>query len=217
MVISVLRLTVHMMIADMKKTWRRGWFLAPVLLGFFCIIPFVRGMQIYAMFYMIILVLKMMIPHFSRIYHIVPLSIKKVKEIFLLRIFLNCLGMSIIAAIVILVSEFKQWNYNVGGVGLIIFYMIVLMILSENSLQGFGISSKFGARHVFSIILMLCAMGIGTDVLEGVVPFALELGIMGVFLLLSIGYMLYYLKDIQFEDYKYVSPILWDENGVEKQ
>ena len=212
----MLRFSLHMFVADMKRSFRGAWMFIPLSLVFLVIMPFF-DMQITSIGYLIIMTMAFVSPRFSRIHYVVPLTEKQIKILFVLRIAILCSIMLVEAFVIVGISKWQNWEWNRHGFNVLAFYMVMLLICSQNGLQGFGVKKEFMARHVIGIIggifSMLIAFGLLTDYL----PFGWEITISYALVLFFVGYMFYYLKDVKFGDYTYVPAGLWDDGKVERK
>lgn len=213
----MIKFSWNMLVADLKTVLRGAWWLAFVFIAVVVIVPYTEGTYLASMSYLILMSITLFVPHFSRIHHIVPLGEKQVKQLFLLRILLVSAYILLLNGAVIWVCEWKRWAWNKAGLTVSLTYIAVLMLVSEKALQGFGIGENFKPRHIFSIIWGLISLFVGFGVLIEVIPYAWNLGISGVMVLGAVVNMLYYLKDLKFEDFTYVPIGIWNDGKTEKK
>lgn len=207
------KLALNMYVADMKKLFRSFWWIAPIFLIVIVIGPF-HDVGMYYWMYLIMMVISFMMPKTWRIHFVVPLSEKQIRQLFIWRIVLICGFMALVGALVIGISEWKNLEWSRYGIGTLVFYMVLLMLFSENGLQGMGIKNKFEVRHVIAILIGVMSLLIPFDFVSDKMS-AWMLVLTFVLLLASIIYMLHYLKKVKFEDYTYRPFTMWDNKGEE--
>lgn len=178
---------------------------------------FLPSVNIGSFGYFIVAGLALFRPQFSRIYYVLPLNEKQIKKLFMWRIIILCGLMIFISAVVMAICEWQNMDWNKHGMNIIAFYMVLLIVCSESSLQGMGIERGFKMRHVVGIIGGIISMLIAFGLLTDYMPYIWEVTAAFVMVLAAVGYMIYYLKDVKFEDFTYVPVSIWDNGKVEKK
>lgn len=209
------KFALDMYVADMKRSLRKVWWLAPILFILIVVGPF-HDAQMYSFTYLIMMTIYLFLPKVSRIHFVVPLSIKQLKQLFVWRIVLIGIFLLVSAGIVIGISEWKGIEWNKNGFFWLAFYMVLIIFFSETGLRGLGIKNGFEVRHVFAIIIGIISMLIPFELFTDYVPFVWQIGIAFVLVLFSIVYMFHYIKLVKFEDYTYIPLMLW-ENGKKER
>lgn len=211
---SMFKFALNMYVADMKRSLRGFWWLAPIFLVLVLVAPF-HNAQMYAFPYLIMMTIFLFIPNFSRIHFVVPLNVKQIKHFFIWRMALVCITMLLAAGLIIGISEISNIEWSTQGFHWLAFYMVIFLLCSEMGLRGLGIKNKFEVRHVIAIIVGIMSIFCAFGILENL-PFVWEMVISFGLVLISVGYMFYYLKKIKFEDYTYVPRGLWENGKVER-
>lgn len=213
----MIRFSWKMIVADLKRSLRGGWWMGPVIFIMLVVLSFMPDINIGAFSYFIVAGLALFKPQFSRIHYVLPLSEKQIKKLFVWRIVIVCVLMIVISGVVIAISEWKNLVWNGHGLNLIAFYMVLLIGYSEVSLKGLGGGKVSIMRTIVGItgavISMLIAFGILTDYM----PYKWTLAISYGMVLAAVGYMICYLKNVKFEDFTYVPVGMWDDGKVERK
>lgn len=212
----MIRFSWKMIVADLKRTLRGGWWMGPVIFVLLVVFPFLSDINIGAYSYFIVAGVALFRPQFLRIHYVLPLNEKQIKKLFVWRIVIVCVLMILVSGVVIAICEWKNMEWNRHGLNLIAFYMVLLIGLSETSLQGLGgkVSIMRAAVGIAGgIISMLIAFGILTDYM----PYKWTLVISYGMVLAAVVYMICYLKNVKFGDFIYVPAGLWDNGRVERK
>lgn len=209
------KFALKMYIADMKRVLKSFWWLAPIFLILIVVAPF-HDATMYSFTYLIMMTIFLFIPSISRIHFVVPFDDKQIKQFFLWRIVIVCGMMLLSAGAVIGICEWRNLEWSKGGIHWLAFYLVIFLLCSEMSLQGLGIKYKFEVRHVIGIIVgimsMFFAMGVLTEYMSLKWGACLSFSMV----IISVVYMLLYLKHIKFEDYTYVPRGMWENSKVER-
>lgn len=205
----MLKFSWNMLIADAKRNLRGGWWLQFLLLICMTVLPYLTDSLVYM--YFVLMGVMMCQPQFARIYFTLPFDEKKIRQIFIYRIMIVC-GMVIGAVLVcLLVCHFLSMPVEVTGYGVTCLEITLFVICSESSLRTFmGGERKFRLRNWFAVLLAL--VDVFTLPFYGEINAKWLLGVDIIVVILAFFYMLYYLRNLTFDDYVYV-PVIWGDNG----
>lgn len=210
----MMRFAMHMMVADSKKMLRGWtWFFMPLFFLFAICVPFIEDVHMYSMGYFLMMAIMLFRPQFSRIYHVLPLSIEQIRRLFFCRIWLFNGLLTLGGAIVILVSELAGWRWNDNGIGYLLFYMTGSMLCSCESLRSFRQKRHWTVWILPTIICIFSVLVAFADTF-GMRPsiYKYLIGIIPV--LLMHGYLLFFTKKLAFYDYVYVPNNIWNSSAA---
>lgn len=210
----MLRFSWNMWIADSKRNLRGGWWFGILFLISIGILPFLMEPMSYM--YIVIMSLMLFQPQFSRIYFVVPLDEKKIKQIFLYRIAIVC-GIILGSAAIFLLASYVLSNpIEETGWGVISFEISIFMVCSETSLEGFRKEPKqFRPRYILAaLFIIIDAISFAFfNEIDAKWNFAINVLV----LLLAFCYMLCYLRNLTFGDYVYVPAFYGNREKVERK
>lgn len=211
----MISLSLKMLVADMKRTMKGAWWLAPIIFALLCIIPFIEDIKFYSLGYFIVAMLSFFRPQFSRIHYILPLSEKQLKWLYVLRIAIISAVMLLAGGIIVGVCECLNWNWNKSGFMTLAFYIVLLLVCSETA---FGEQSKkFQTRYISAIILAVASMLIGFGMFFDYLPYIWNLALACICVLVATFYMIYYLNKVEIGDFTYVPAYIGDDGKVERK
>ena len=207
---------LKMCVTDLKRMFHRFWWIAPIFLILMIIGPLCEAESYYAFTYIIIMMISILIPRFSRIHFVLPLDEKQMKKVFIYRLLIVCITMILIAVVFIGIRILTNQNWEVTGVFWVLGYVCGYLLSSEVGITSYSTKDyTMGVRRVIAIVVGIITWFVGLIVMDYVdLKWMLCLSL--VLVIFTIFDVIWYVKKSKIEDYTYVPFGFWDNGKIER-
>lgn len=213
--------SIHTMIADLKSVLH-GWlkYCVFIFIIFAVIIPFIPDTNALTAGYFIVMMISLFRPMFTKIYHVVPLTVADIRKIVWYRILLFSLLFSTLFLIVYAITRYRQMDYNRNAIYYLLFYICCIIFISLSAIPGFKTkkstkSVQYGILVFINIVVMITAMLNCFGLLEYIKNTWIVVTLSVLPVLTDLAASWFYMRKLDFYDYVYVPDQMWNRKKKE--
>ena len=202
------KLAFRMFCSDIRTVFQ-GWGMVIVFFMFlfiWVVCPFMMdyGNVLY-MAYVWLTSMSWMAPRFTKVCHLVPLTIGQIKKLALYRLLIYLLVVMGGGAVILVICVLGHWNWNPHFGMWYFLYAEVYFVFVRSRIVGFHKNKETNVRLTIFFIAIIFAstmflMGV-FDFLPLYVEYLIQMGLF----LLYVPYIVYVFKGMEFQDYQQVS------------